>query len=241
MTIPPPFSISSAYASKFGLSAGDSITLKEKYEDKTYTFTVTQIYPYEASLVVFLSRDHLNDVFDLGKDMYGGYFSSSEITDIDDKYIGSVIDLDALTKISRQLSVSMGSMMGMVNLFAVAIYMILIYLLSKIIIEKNAQSISMTKILGYTNGEISRLYILSTSIVIVLCLLISLPIETTIMEVLFREMMLQSISGWIALWIDPMIYVQMFVIGLVTYAVVALLEYKKIRKVPMGEALKNVE
>lgn len=54
-------------------------------------------------------------------------------------------------------------------------------------------------------------------------------------------MMLQSISGWIALWIDPMIYVQMFVIGLVTYAVVALLEYKKIRKVPMGEALKNAE
>ena len=32
-----------------------------------------------------------------------------------------------------------------------------------------------------------------------------------------------------------------FVIGLVTYAVVALLEYKKIRKVPMGEALKNAE
>ena len=52
--------ISSAYASKFGLSIGDSITLKEKYEDKTYTFTVTQIYPYEASLVVFLSRDHVN-------------------------------------------------------------------------------------------------------------------------------------------------------------------------------------
>ena len=58
------------------------------------------------------------------------------------------------------------------------------------------------------------------------------------MEVLFREMMLQSISGWIALWIDPMIYVQMFVIGLVTYAVVALLEYRKIRKVPMVRHLK---
>ena len=107
--------ISSAYASKFGLSIGDSITLKEKYEDKTYTFTVTQIYPYEASLVVFLSRDHLNDVFDLGKDMYGGYFSSSEITDIDDKYIGSVIDLDALTKTTRQMKISMGGMMWLVS------------------------------------------------------------------------------------------------------------------------------
>ena len=233
--------ISKAYADKFLLKPGDSITLKEKYEDDEYTFKISGIYDYNGSLCIFMPQEELNQTFDLGDDYFSGYFSNTEITDIDSSYIGSVIDLDALTKISRQLSVSMGSMMGMVNLFAVAIYMILIYLLSKIIIEKNAQSISMTKILGYTNGEISRLYILSTSIVIVLCLLISLPIETTIMEILFREMMLQSISGWIALWIDPMIYVQMFVIGLVTYAVVALLEYRKIRKVPMGEALKNVE
>ena len=232
--------ISKAYADKFLLKPGDSITLKEKYEDDEYTFKISGIYDYNGSLCIFMPQEELNRTFDLGDDYFSGYFSNSEITDID-SYIGSVIDLDALTKISRQLNVSMGSMMGMVNLFAVAIYMILIYLLSKIIIEKNAQSISMTKILGYTNGEISRLYILSTSIVIVLCLLISLPIETTIMEILFREMMLQSISGWIALWIDPMIYVQMFVIGLVTYAVVALLEYRKIRKVPMGEALKNAE
>ena len=54
-------------------------------------------------------------------------------------------------------------------------------------------------------------------------------------------MMLASISGWITLWIDPMIYVEMFVIGAVTYAVVAALEYRKIQKVPMDEALKNVE
>ena len=61
------------------------------------------------------------------------------------------------------------------------------------------------------------------------------------MKGIFREMMLQSLSGWIALYIDPKIYVKMFVIGLVTYAVVALLEYRKIQKVPMDEALKNIE
>ena len=65
----------------------------------------------------------------------------------------------------------------------------------------------MVKILGYTNGEISKLYIMSTSLVVVFCLLLSLPLETVIMKVLFREMMLSSISGWITLWIDPMIYV----------------------------------
>ena len=38
-----------------------------------------------------------------------------------------------------------------------------------------------------------------------------------------------------------MIFVKMMVIGLVTYAAVAALEYRKIRKVPLDEALKNAE
>ena len=233
--------ISSAYADKFLLHVGDTITLKEKYEKEKYSFKIAGVYDYTAALCVFMSRSELNDIFDLGEDYYSGYFSDTELTDIKSQYIGSVVDLDALTKISRQLDVSMGSMMGMVNGFAIMIYMVLIYLLSKIIIEKNAQSISMVKILGYTNGEISKLYIMSTSLVVVFCLLLSLPLETVIMKVLFREMMLSSISGWITLWIDPMIYVQMFAAGIITYGIVALLEFRRVKKVPMDEALKNVE
>ena len=116
--------ISKAYADKFLLKPGDSITLKEKYEDDEYTFKISGIYDYNGSLCIFMPQEELNQTFDLGDDYFSGYFSNTEITDIDSSYIGSVIDLDALTKISRQLSVSMGSMMGMVNLFAVAIYMI---------------------------------------------------------------------------------------------------------------------
>ena len=233
--------ISSAYADKFRIKEGDTIILKEKYEKDEYSFKVDGIYDYTASLCVFMERDKLNEVFDLGDDYFGGYFSNTEIKDIDSKYIGSVIDLESLTKISRQLDVSMGDMMGMMYGFSVIIFLVVIYLLSKVIIEKNAQAISMTKILGYTDGEISRLYILSTSLVVVICLLLSLPIERQIMEVLFREMMLSSISGWITMWVDPMIYVKMMAIGIATYAVVAVLEFRRIRHVPMDEALKNVE
>lgn len=233
--------ISSAYADKFRIKKGDTITLKEKYEKDEYSFKVDGIYDYTASLCVFMERDKLNEVFDLGDDYFGGYFSNTEIKDIDSKYIGSVIDLESLTKISRQLDVSMGDMMGMMYGFSVIIFLVVIYLLSKVIIEKNAQAISMTKILGYTDGEISRLYILSTSLVVVICLLLSLPVERQVMEVLFREMMLSSISGWITMWVDPMIYVKMMAIGIAAYAVVAVLEFRRIRHVPMDEALKNVE
>lgn len=233
--------ISGAYAEKFQLEPGDKITLKEKYEKKKYSFKVKGIYDYSGALCVFMPQKQLNDTFDLGNHYFSGYFSNSKITDINKKYIGSVVDLEALTKVSRQLTVSMGSMMNLVKGFAIAIFIVLIYLLSKIIIEKNTQSISMAKILGYTNGEIGKLYIWSTTIVVVICLLLSLPIEKAIMGVVFREMMLSSVSGWIALWIDSKIYLEMFLIGIGTYAIVSLLEYRRIRRIPMDEALKNAE
>lgn len=233
--------ISSAYADKYQLKKGDTITLKEKYEDDQYTFMVSGIYDYEGGISVYLSQDSLNKTFDLDKSYFSGYFSETPITDIDEKYISTVIDLESLTKISRQLDVSMGSMMGLVDGFAVLMFMILIYLLSKIIIEKNAQSISMVKILGYSNREISRLYIVSTSIMVVLFLLLSLPVEYWAMVYLFRAVMLESISGWITFYIESAVYVKMLLLGIGTYAVVAVLEYRRICRVPMDEALKNVE
>lgn len=235
----PNVYVSSAYAEKYDLVIGDTISLKEPYGDDVYEFAVEGIYPYEAGIAVFMPQKELNQTFNLGDDYFCGYLSDTEITDIDEKYIGSVIDVDALTKVSRQLMVSMGSMMYLVDGFAIVMFVVLIYLLSKIVIEKNAQSISMVKILGYTNREISRLYLMSTSVVVTAFLLISLPIETVLMKVIIKIVM-QSMTGWISFYMDPKIYVEMFVLGICSYAVVAMVEYRRIRKVPMDTALKNV-
>ena len=233
--------ISSAYAQKYLLDVGDEITLKEAYEDTSYTFTVDGIYDYEGGICLFMPQADLNRTFDYDKDFFCGYFSDTPITDIDEQYIGSVIDLAALTKISRQLLVSMGSMMDLVNVFALVMFAILIYLLSKIVIEKNAQSISMVKILGYSSGETARLYLLPTSIMVVASILVSIPVVNGLMEILYREVMLQMISGWIRYQVEPIVFVKMIAMGVGTYAVVAALEYRRLRKVPMDQALKNVE
>lgn len=233
--------VSKAYADKYNIKVGDTIQLKEHFEDKDYQFRVTGVYDYEGALCVFMTRDHLNDVFDLGDGMFGGYFSDTEITDIDSEYIGSVIDLESLTKVSRQLEKSMGSNMQMMYGFAILLFIVLIYLLSKVIIEKNAQSISMTKILGYSGGEICRLYIVSTSIVVVLCILISIPLEDKLMQVIWSTYVSKAMSGWLPYYLDPSVPIKMFVMGVLSYLVVAVLEMYKIKKVPMSMALKNVE
>ncbi|MDO4942437.1 MAG: ABC transporter permease [Lachnospiraceae bacterium] len=233
--------ISSAYAEKYKLNKGDTIRLKEPYEDTFYQFKITGVYRYEGGLSIFMSQKALNQKLDFEEDSFSGYFSDSEITDIPSKYIGSTITLDDLTKISRQLDKSMGNMMYIVDGFAMMIFVVLIYLLSKIIIEKNSQSISMAKILGYHTLEISSLYIMSTSILVVLFLLFSLPLETICMEWIFRFYLYIGMSGWITFTVPLIVFVKMFALGVGTYAVVALLEFWKIKKVPMDEALKNAE
>lgn len=233
--------VSSALADKDRLSVGDTFTLKERYGDETYDFTVGGIYEYNAGLDIFMDRAALNAVMGEDADYFCGYFSRSAITDIDDDYLGTVITIEDLTKVSRQLDISMGEMMYLVDAFSVVIFLVLIYLLSKIIIEKNAQSISMTKILGYSRREIGRLYILPTTVVVIVLLAASIPLEVWVMRIVFIYYLSQEMAGWMPFAVSQSIYVKMFVLGVAAYAVVALLEHRRIRRIPMDEALKNVE
>lgn len=232
--------ISDGFAEKYSLKVNDSITLKDSYGDKTYTFKIDGIYYYPASLSIFMDSKKFNETFDKDEDYFNGYFSNEEITDIDSKYIATTITKDDMIKFSRQLDVSMGNTFYMVNVFSVILYLLLMYLLSKLIIEKNSSSISMVKILGYNNYEIGRLYIIATSIVVVISVALSIPISVLVMKGLFRVMM-SEYTGWFSFYINPKVYLEIFLSGVLSYAVIAALQLFKIKKIPLDEALKNME
>ena len=183
--------ISTAYAEKYGVEKGDTITLKDPYGSDKYKFEVGGIYDYPSTIAVFMEQDLFRQTFDYDSDYFNAYFSDQKIKDIDDALISTEITVDDLTKTSRQLIRSMGSMMNLFLVFGALMFVLILYLLSKIIIEKNAQSISMVKILGYNNREINRIYLHSTTIVVILCILITIPISSLVMkevvEVVFFE------------------------------------------------------
>jgi len=50
-----------------------------------------------------------------------------------------------------------------------------------------------------------------------------------------------SFSGWLTLYLEPVIYPEMFAMEMGAYVLVAILQFRRIKKIPMDIALKNVE
>ena len=232
--------ISDGYSEKYKLEEGDTIVLREAYDDRKYEFTVSGIYDYPGALTVFMPITSFREIFGKDENYFNGYFSREKITDLDEDLIAAMITEDDLTKVSRQLDVSMGEMFQLINVFAVVLFALLIYLLTKLIIEKNATAISMVKILGYVDKEIISLYVTSTTWVVILSILVSLALSTWTIHGIYGYLM-SSFSGWLTLYLKPAVYPEMFAMGMGAYALVALLQFRRIRKIPMDVALKNVE
>ena len=97
----------------------------------------------------------------------------------------------------------------------------------------------MVKILGYENKEINRLYLTATTWVVVISTLASLYLSRVVIDAIYRAM-LADFSGWLTFYMPSTIYIKMFVMTMITYFVVSITQMRRIKKVPMDEALKNV-
>lgn len=232
--------ISNSYADKYGIAIGDIIKLEEKYTDDTYNFKVCGIYDKCQSIAVFMPIDQYREVFDLDDDAFSGFFSDSKITDIDSDMIASTITKRDITKMCDQLDHSMGSYMQYFQVLCILLSMAMIYLLTKLIIEKNENAISMTKILGYENREIASLYLLSTTIVMLVIDVLTVAVGVWVMNFAWKEI-LMTYSGWFSFHMETISYVKMFAFVLIGYVIVMILDFQRIKKIPMDQALKNVE
>ena len=232
--------ISKDVADKYNLKKGDRVSLKESYKDLRYTFEIKGIYDAPGSMALYMSKSYFNEVFNCQEGYFNGYFSNKKITDLKDDYIASTITQDDLTKVSRQLNVSMGEMFYLVEGFAIVMFIMLIYLLTKMIIENNKVSISMVKILGYTSKEIQKMYVHATTIVIMISTLLSFGITTWILSYAFK-IVFEEYAGWLPFYVEGSVYIKMFIMTVISYLFVMMIQMRKIKKIPMDEALKNVE
>lgn len=232
--------VSKAFEEKYGIKKGDTLTLKEKYSSKTYSFHVEKVVDEGFNLSVFMPIAQYDQIFDQKEGTFNGYFSDTPLTALEEEEIASVITKRDLTKMADQLDHSMGAMMNYFQVLCVLLAAALIYLLSKLIIEKNENAISLTKIFGYEDQEIAKLYLASTTIVVLLCDCICVFLGLEVVDLVWKEMML-SFSGWFSFYYGTAELVKIFLFILIAYLVVLFVDYRRIKKIPMDQVLKENE
>jgi putative ABC transport system permease protein len=173
--------VSDSFAKKLNASVGDEIIFEDTANEKTYTLQVDAICPYTNNLGAYMSIDDLSEL--LGKDAgtFNCYVSQKKL-DIDDAYIAKFMNRSDFLGAAKQMMISFGNVITFMNVFSIFAYMVLMYLLTKIVIDKNSLYISFMKVFGYDKTEIRKLYLDASAIVVLISLLVCLPLEAYVFK-----------------------------------------------------------
>ena len=229
--------VNGALNEKYGFKGGEKIKLVDKYIEKEYEFEICGVQKNEGSLIVFMSEEQFKDNFKEGE--YFVSYLSDEKLKIDDALVYKTITIDDLMTVSNQLADSMGDVFTLFTAFSVILFILLIFLLAKIVVEKNTKQISMMKILGYKTREINRAYNIPTGIVVLISVIADTLLSQFLIKALWDIFLRIKMRGWLNFYVAPYLYPLIMLIGLGSYIVVYFIESYKISKISLSETLKS--
>ncbi len=230
---------SSSYFDKYQLKDGDLLKLHVEFMNDKYQFNVKKSYNYPASLSLFMPIENFNKVFNHENNYYNGYFSNKKLN-IDETMIATVVTKKDMTLIADQLTSSMGNIFQIYSIFSTILFVMVIYILTRIVIERNTRSISILKILGYSNNEIYRIYNRTNAFVVFISLLFSVKIASVVIKRIYYNMMLEY-DGWLTYYMSKTVYLETIGIGIGCFIIVSFIIMNKIKKINMGDALTSIE
>ena len=231
--------ISQPLAEKMGWKEGDEVVFKDEYYDKEHKMIVENVYDYKGSLTVFMEMDSLNELLGYEEGAFNSYLSNEEL-DIPDEYLAKRITREDMTQSITQMLDSFKGIFRILNVASVGIYMILMYILTKTVIEKNALAISFMKVFGYDSKEIGKLYLNATTITVLVSLLVCIPLELVCFKAILVYVS-SMIEGYIPFYLPKGVCGTIILIGIVAYFAINALHIRKVKRIPMSEALKNRE
>ena len=234
---PKSIVISSDFASKMSLQVGDAITLRNPYRDKAYSFTIQDIYPYNAGFSAYMPRNQLNQLLHEDHTYFNGYLSNQPL-DIEEAYVQSVVTRSDLVKINEQMTQAFSKLLPVLTSVSIAIYLVVLYILTRLVTDRNAISMSFLKVMGYTAKEIRSLYLHATTLVVLASLTAALPLCNIALRYLMKFAFMKF-TGNLSVYIPGYVYFLVFVTGGVAYLFIKALLTRRIEQMELGYALKE--
>lgn len=232
--------IGSGFGKKLNKKVGDVIVFTDAFDSgKEYHMKVSGVKDYNAGYAIFIKQDKLNQLMNQEIDFYNGLLSDKEIS-IDSNSLSMTITKDDMTNAADQMTASMGNMMILIQGFSVLIFLVLMYILTKVVIDKNAIAISFMKVFGYESKEIRRLYLNASTFTVIASLIVCIPLEIQFMK-LIMIYAFSKLEGYLPFYLSWYIIIQVVVSGIVSYIIINFRHINKVKRIPMSDALKNRE
>jgi len=231
--------ISSALSQKFGVKEGDILTLRDEENDRLYAFEVTDVIQYAPSYVVFMDIDDVRDLFGQSDDYFNVVFSNKAL-DIDS---GRLYSTTTKTDIEHAASIFVDMMMSMIIMMSVVcvlIFVTVMYLMMKIMIDRSAQSIALMKVFGYTRGEIRTLFLDGNFLIVAVGAAVIIPLSKVLMDALY-PLLVSNVPSGMDLAFDWWMYAALYAVIIVFYLLVSRVLVRRIDKIVPAEVLKNRE
>ncbi len=231
--------VGAGLAKKCALEPGRQATFTDRYTGDTFELAPDVVAGEPTDMNVYMSRATYAEVFDEDVDYFNGY-ASAEPLKLNGRYVASEMTPAQMAEIANQMEDSMGSIMSMIMWLAVPITIVLIYLLTKTVIDRSARYISYMKVFGYRNAEVTNLYVRSITITVLASLVLSLPLVYWLVSLLM-EVVMADYAGNIELWVPWYLLLEVIGIGAAAYAVVAVVHVWRIRRINLSDAMKVQE
>ena len=232
--------ISSSIAYKYGLDVGDILTLKDDEADKIYAFEIASVAQYAPSFMVFMPYDKALELFDEPEDYFNVVFSDHAL----DVETGRLYATTTKTDVKKAAGIFSDIMQGMILTIggvSVLIFIVVMYLMMKVMIDRSSFNIALIKIFGYRNKEVKKMYLDGNFYIITIGALISIPLTKWIMDVAYEPAFVPNIACGIDKSFPFWMYLAIFAGILILYFIINHLLIRRIRKMVPAEVLKNRE
>ena len=231
--------ISDGLAKKAEKDVGDYIRIKNEITGKTREYKISAIYKYEPALTAFFPREQLNKIIGKDNGYFNGYLSNQKLN-IDEKFLVNTVDKETVSDAGKTLKNIVGPMLDVFTYASLTFFFVFIFILTKIIINKNRLSIAYLKIFGYTRREISLIYIMPTTVVLILTFILSWPIQKKLLGYI-SFVAFSKFAGYFELAISNTLFFKAFGYAILIYILVCIGQVYNISKINYGEVLKNRE
>ena len=232
--------VSSAVASKYALKVGDVFTLTDDKGERLYAFRVCKIFDYSASLMVFMDIDRCRDMFGEDDDYFNVVFSDHKL-DIENGRLYSVVSKEEIARSSGIYVEMMGPMVTTMTVASSVIFLVVMYLMVKMMIDRSSFNISLVKVFGFRNKEVRKMYLDGNFYIVAIGALISIPLCKMIMDYIYPRYLVANVGVGISPTYPPYLYLAIFLVIIVLYLAINLVLTGRIRKIVPAEVLKNRE